>query len=36
VIDGEKVRVVTPNGAGVPGAAHPEENQGNPGPEGGS
>jgi RND family efflux transporter MFP subunit len=34
VIDGEKVRVVTPNSDG--GAQGPEENQGNPSPEGGS
>jgi RND family efflux transporter MFP subunit len=34
VIDGEKVRVVTPNSGG--GAQGPEENQGNPSPEGGS
>ena len=34
IVEGEKVRVVTPNNGGVPGA--PEENQGGQGPEGGS
>jgi RND family efflux transporter MFP subunit len=36
VIDGEKVRVVTPNSSGVPGTERPEENQDNQGPEGGA
>lgn len=34
IIDGEKVRVVNPDGGGVPGSQHPEENQGSQGPEG--
>jgi len=33
IVDGEKVRVVGPNGGGAPGE-HPEENQGSQGPEG--
>jgi multidrug efflux pump subunit AcrA (membrane-fusion protein) len=34
IVEGEKVRVVTPNDGGVPGAPH-EENQGGQGPGGG-
>jgi RND family efflux transporter MFP subunit len=34
IVDGEKVRVVSPNDGGVPGAPQPEENQGAQGPEG--
>ena len=37
IVDGEKVRVVTPNSGGVPGAPPQEENpnRGGSGPEGG-
>lgn len=36
IVDGERIRVVSPNHGGVPGTERPEENQGNQGPEGGA
>jgi RND family efflux transporter MFP subunit len=34
VVDGERVRVVSPNNGGVPGTSQPQENPGGQGPEG--